>query len=344
MFRVRTIIASLVCGVVATSLLVSMTSQAWAGWLINGTSLTGTAALATKQAVAERFKLKAIGVTVECAGGSLSGTGMEVGSPNTLSAASITFSECSASEPCSLATKAITSVPIAAEMQETGFPEDVATLAPKTKTILATIKFNGEVCALLGVQPVKGSMFVGFPAGQEERTLQEVRAEIPEVGELTLGSSGVVFTGAALLELSSKQTIGFGGGKFPTVRITWAAGNQEPALSKRCLFKKTNDTCEVKVEVITAPNAPLEAVQLALFQNAEKKFEEVAPEKNQCKVGALIGAGGKPTNFCFVKLKYTGPNEPTEENKYTGRYFVKAKEKGGGLEETAKQMMFVGAP
>jgi hypothetical protein len=175
-----------------------------AGWFVEGSELTGTAALATTASVDENFKLTAAGITIECTGSTLNSASPELKAPNLIAASSLTFSECKStpSEPCTLATKTISTVALLAELSGLAFPEVKAIFAPKTKTTFATIKFNGSECALAGTQPINGKATTTLLAGQEEKTFQQIKVKTTK-GEFKLGSSEAELTGAALLKLIS---------------------------------------------------------------------------------------------------------------------------------------------
>ncbi|HEY3827612.1 MAG TPA: hypothetical protein VGL57_00305 [Solirubrobacteraceae bacterium] len=184
----------------AVVLSAAATQAASAAWYVNGTVLTGTAALATTASVAEHVKLKAGGVTVECTVSTLTTAGGEIKSPNKLAASKITFNECKGSGSCTVPSS-IATVPVTAELTEQSL-QDTATFTPQSGTLFATIKYEGATCALAGTQPLTGKMTAKLPSGEEEETLQEVKANILEKsGELKLGSSAAEFKGAALLKL-----------------------------------------------------------------------------------------------------------------------------------------------
>lgn len=191
----------------------ALASSASAQWMVKGTTLTGseTKALATTAAVDEHGKLKAAGVTIECNGNTLNGTGpMIEASGEKGSATSLTFNECSANSNCTVATT-IATVPLVADTPIIEGNKDISTIfLPKTKTIFATIKFNGAECALLGTQPVAGKAKINAPTGAAENTLQEIQAEVQEAsGELKVGSSAAELKGAALLKLTTNEPWSF---------------------------------------------------------------------------------------------------------------------------------------
>jgi hypothetical protein len=182
-----------------------------ASWKVNGAALTGTAALAKTAEVTEAWKLTASGTNVECAGKALSATSEVIEAPNKGSVSSLIFSECKASEPCSIAGTEVKTVPLVSETEGGEGAEGAKfILKPKTKTILATIDFLGSTCALLGVQPVTGKATTLLPNGFLEKTLQEISTNIPSSsGELKVGSSAAELKFKALLKLETGKLWSF---------------------------------------------------------------------------------------------------------------------------------------
>lgn len=202
----KKLIMTICVGILALSAS-ALASSASAEWMLNGVNVTGTQKLATTAAVDENGLLKAAGVTIECTGKNLEGTNPQIEVPNKGSASALIFTECESITPtCKLNTKTIGTVPLTATVALVAgsAKEDLATFLPKTKTIFATIKYEGAECALLGTQPVSGKALVKGPTGQEEKTLQEIVANVSEeTGELKVGSSPAELKGAALLKLAS---------------------------------------------------------------------------------------------------------------------------------------------
>jgi hypothetical protein len=194
-------------GILTLSALVA--SSATGQWMVNKTTLSGTqtAALATTAAVDESFALKAAGVTVTCSGATISLTsGQLEASGEMFVIPDIVWDRCSANENCSvplsLSTTALlvdTMLWLLGNTKVVGFLD-----LPKTKTTIATIKFEGEKCALLGTQPVSGKIKMQGPTGGSEATLQLIEVNALEATEeLKVGSSAAEFKGKALLKLAS---------------------------------------------------------------------------------------------------------------------------------------------
>ncbi len=189
--------------IMAAGVCAGSTAPASANWLVGKSQLEGTAALATTASVDQRFELKGGGVTIECKGTALNAASPQIVASSRITAASLTFGECkTTAEPCSLGSTTILTVPLVGEVTGLTSPEDEAVFSPQTKSTFATIKFNGETCALLGTQPITGTLGTVLPKGQEERTQQEVKASTTK-GELKLGSNEAELKGSALLKLTT---------------------------------------------------------------------------------------------------------------------------------------------
>jgi hypothetical protein len=198
----KKLITSICLGILAVSAC-TLTSIASANWMVNGTNLVGTQALATTAAVDGNAVLTAAGVTTICTGKTVELTSPQIEAPDKDSASNITFTGCSASPPCTgpltITTNPVSSVAVLG----TGNTINIIFL-PKTKTVLATIKFNGAECALMGTQPVTGKATFTGPTGKTESVLQEIQANVLQSsGELKVGSSAAELKGAILLQLSS---------------------------------------------------------------------------------------------------------------------------------------------
>lgn len=187
-------------------------SPAIAQWMINGKTLSGTetAALATTAAVDENFQLKAAGVTTTCTGNTLESTSPELAASGEMyDESTLKIRQCSANSGC-IGPNTINFTSILVDVAPFLLIFTKQKVLPKTKTTLATIKFEGATCALLGVQPLTGKFLLNGPTGQEERTLQEIQAAATEESaELKLGSSSAELKGEALLKLVSGATWSF---------------------------------------------------------------------------------------------------------------------------------------
>jgi hypothetical protein len=196
----------------AFSAVVSASSSAvTAGWMVNGTMLIGSKAVATTAAVDEFIKIKAAGVTIECKGSTINGVAPELKSPNRGGAASLEFTACkSITANCEISSEKISTRTILLEATLEGALAIKVSLVPETKNGFATIEYDGALCALQGVQPLSGKWTMLAPTGQDERTLQLLNLVTTEAsGELKVGSSAAELKGSALWRLASGESWSF---------------------------------------------------------------------------------------------------------------------------------------
>lgn len=204
-----------IAAVFVISAAASSAASAATNWMVNGTELTGTAALAATASVEERGKLEGGNVNIECNGSTLNGTEPVISATTNMGLAkSLTFTNCkSLVANCSLTSSTISTVPILVEVTlegSTGSTADIATFAPETKNTFATFAFEGELCGISGTQGVTGKAKVLAPTGQVERTLQLIKSITTAAsGELKIGSSGATLEGAALLQMANGQAWSF---------------------------------------------------------------------------------------------------------------------------------------
>jgi len=148
-------------------------ASASAGWLVNGTPLTGSQALSTQAAVTEESTLlvPTLNLQIKCNGKFLDGTSPQISGTNKGFASALTFLGCSTVTPtsCELEKQpaSIATNPILATVTK-GTGESVkATFTPETGTSFTNINFaKTNECAFKGVEPVTGSLVAGAPTGQ----------------------------------------------------------------------------------------------------------------------------------------------------------------------------------
>ena len=186
------------------------------GWRINGTELSGSAALATTAAITGYFTLSAIGVRIECTGGTLDAVNAKLKSPNTGFAESLAFQECrpQAGDGCSLEGSTIRTKPLtitARKPVEIGLGLEIELgFAPKTGTLITTLSFSGAECVMEGTQPVTGHIEAEGRTGHMERTLQEVYVNVEQSSnELHLGSGDAALNVIFLLKLAAEKPWSF---------------------------------------------------------------------------------------------------------------------------------------
>jgi hypothetical protein len=181
------------------------TSAATAGWMVGGTQLTGSAALASTAAVDETIKLTAGGVEIECTGVTADGISQEIKASNKGAASSIGFTGCQAlTRNCALSSNEIGTVPVVAEATLEGTLAITSVFVPKGGTILVTFRFEGEACSIAGLKAATGKVITSSPVGQDEHTLQlaSINTAATEA-VLRAGNITAKLSGSALAKLTS---------------------------------------------------------------------------------------------------------------------------------------------
>ena len=209
MSKAKVIMAAFAAVLALSALASASASAATVGWMVNGQLLTGSKALATTAAVDETATLSGGGFSLKCNGAILKGTTPEITSPSMGSAGSLLFTECiSTTTNCILSSgdKEIGTVPILSESTLEGASGVRSTFMPKTGSIFATIKFEGENCSGSGVKAVTGSAVTSSPTGQTESILQLLSVNtVASEGTLKFASGAAKLTGSALLKLASGE-------------------------------------------------------------------------------------------------------------------------------------------
>jgi len=197
-------------------------SSASAVWLVNGTTLVGSAPLATTAVVDEATKLlvPTLGdLTVVCSGSTLDGAKPEITAGDTGKAESLRFLACNTTHPatgCALKTanETISTNPINARAFLGKGEEDRVLFSPQTPPIFTEIPFaEKNECAFEGLTAVKGSVTIGAPTGQLELLSQLITGlGSVENNSLEIGSGttkAYLIGGGALLRLASDSKWSF---------------------------------------------------------------------------------------------------------------------------------------
>ncbi len=169
----------------------SASASASAGWMVNGTQLSGSAAIMRAELVnGSAITLSSSVVSISCEAPTIEAEASSITSPSAGQASSVTFNECSSTtEHCELAETSVTTSPLqTSEVVLEGSSGVRGLFIPQTKTTFATVKFNGELCAVAGTQPITGKVDWLAPKGQEERTAQLLLV-LALAGQLKIGSS-----------------------------------------------------------------------------------------------------------------------------------------------------------
>jgi hypothetical protein len=215
--NVRKIAAILV--VVGALSAVAATSAS-AEWLVGGTTLVGSAALATQALVDENstFLVPALGLSIVCSGHFLDGLRPQITAPDKAYAAGLTFLGCNTTVPatgCALpeANQPINTTAVLA-LAALGPGESVRVkFAPETKTTFLTLSFSeANTCAFNGDEPVTGLFIAGAPTGQLELLAQALTGLGSSEGNNSLqiaGDKAFIDGGRYLLRLASDSKWSF---------------------------------------------------------------------------------------------------------------------------------------
>ncbi|HSZ12913.1 MAG TPA: hypothetical protein VK790_02640 [Solirubrobacteraceae bacterium] len=190
-----------------SALAAAVASAAEAGWMINKAQLSGSSALASTAKITPGNITVSSGLVIHCSGTALEGSG-EITSP-TKSSGQVTFQECkSENENCTLSSTRISTLPLlVTEITLEGTLAVRGRIEGENKAF-ATFQYQGEKCALTGVNAVKGKLEFLLAQGQDEGTFQETLVTaLP--GELQVGSSEAKLHFTTLLSLKSGQSWSF---------------------------------------------------------------------------------------------------------------------------------------
>lgn len=186
-------------------------AAAEAGWMVNGTKLTGTAALSTTAAVHEKFALTFAGEEIDCNGEDLTLVKPTINGASRMNdTESLEFNKCATGSPCVLATSTIRTLPVLVDLTLDGALAVRGHFLPtNTSKTLATIEFEGTECTFAGAEPIKGTLAFLAPTEQSENTLQLIRTKTETNGELNLGLFAVTVSGSFLLRLANGGSFSF---------------------------------------------------------------------------------------------------------------------------------------
>ncbi len=207
MSRVK--LAILLCFVVVGASSLTATVASAGEWDVNGKPLVGSAAVANPIKVLEGGSLTAAGETIECVSTELGVSAGELVAPDGLKAADLTFKGCTARSPCALATETLLSLSVHGLAELDGTLGTFIKVLPLPSKTFMVFKLEGESCALVGTQPVTGSLDVLLPSGRDPGVLQLANIfSLP--GSLKIGSSEASLAGSfGHAQLASKVPWGF---------------------------------------------------------------------------------------------------------------------------------------
>lgn len=201
----------------AFAIAASMSTQVFAatsGWMVNGTKLTGTAAISTTASVHEPFILDFSGEEIRCSGEDLSLAKPVINGASGMSdVESLGLRKCHGNSICPLATgmnEEIKTLPVLADLTLDGTPGTKGRfLATNTSKLLATIDFEGAECSFAGPSGIFGALAFLAPTGRSESTLQSINLVTEVAGELRLGPIPATLDGSFLLRLANSGSFSF---------------------------------------------------------------------------------------------------------------------------------------
>jgi len=212
MSKVKVVIAALIATLALSAVAVSAASAAQ--WYVAGSKLVGSAKLATSAAVDKNAILSVpkLGMTIECTGPNLKGVEPEIIAEKSGKAKHLIFEACSVTKPtnCKLVGQPtnIETNPIEATVALGSGKTDKVTFSTTSANFVEVNFAATELCALEGLQPIKGQVTVNAPTGQEELTLQAIEGlGTTENHSLEIGKASpnkaYIEGGKALLKLES---------------------------------------------------------------------------------------------------------------------------------------------
>jgi hypothetical protein len=181
-------------------------------WDVNGKPITANVALASTALVLTTGKLAvpAANTEIVCKGHELLINEGRLLPPDGILAKDLTFHECSTENTggCKIPTLTLT-VALRGLAHLDGALNTLILVSPDTKNVLYTIKYEGELCALLGTQPVTGGLDLLIHEGRDP-AIRHLILGFSLVAQLKIGSDEAELAGLSLdLELASKETWNF---------------------------------------------------------------------------------------------------------------------------------------
>lgn len=124
------------------------------------------------------FVILTLNILFQCLGHFI---GIEQGriiGPDEILIKSIVFKECASPPPCPIEVGEIRTVPVhgLASLDLPGSLNAYILILPETKTTLATVKFTGSECPLLGTQPITGDLSLLIHEAEHEKLLHLILA------------------------------------------------------------------------------------------------------------------------------------------------------------------------
>jgi hypothetical protein len=183
-----------------------------AGWMLNGTMLTAegltSAAIATEATIDSTVTLSDEVENVECSGRVLLDNA-SIRVVNDILIGRVLFGGCATETKNCEVGESQGVGPLLIEFTLDGVLHAKGLVRPETGTVLSTIKFSGELCAVSGVKALTGAYEVLIDEGQDERTDQLWLYKQTANGLLKLGSSPASYVGAVLVLLANSRPWSF---------------------------------------------------------------------------------------------------------------------------------------
>lgn len=188
-------------------------SAAEPGWMVKGSKLMGTKALAATAAVDEEFELEFSELFVHCSGSTVNSVNPRInGATGMADASSLEFTKCQANTVCKLAKsmeEKITTLPILIDLTLDGSLAVKGRILPTSPSkILAFLEFEGPEC-IFGGGPITGTASFLMPTGQTERTSQLLYWASEDKEELKIGGFPAAIRGGWLERLANSETFSF---------------------------------------------------------------------------------------------------------------------------------------
>lgn len=211
MFKARSVLAlCLAVGCLGAS---APAMASTAGWMVNHTELTGTAAITetlTTSVAGVYFNAPTMPLFLQCKSLAVGALDFLITAPNSGRIGRFLFSECAVTSPegCSLANPTIATFPqLLTELTLDGTLGIKGEIKPAEKFGLAQIDVIGTSCAVAGSTFIKGGLGLLLPSGQDERTVQALL--VTSSSKLVIGTSPAFAHFTLLANLTSDQTWSF---------------------------------------------------------------------------------------------------------------------------------------
>jgi hypothetical protein len=186
-------------------------SSAQAGWLVLGSLLVGSAAVAGTTITDKEGILTFSSIEIGCA--TLGVKGGVISEPDKVLATSLEFGGCKVipvGGACTLASTTIGTLPLEGLVTLDGPLATKGKAKPENaEGLFATFKLNGASCSSAGKEAVTGTAEVLSPEGQDERLWHLLNALIETAGELKVGEAAATISGSALFQLQNDMLWSF---------------------------------------------------------------------------------------------------------------------------------------